>query len=53
MTFEDTRRAIILIEELAEELDVMRTRYDEKSTFGASLVIMANEFLSEVTDEAY
>ena len=53
MTYEDNRRAIILIEELAEELEVMRTRYDEKSTFGESLVIMANEFLSEVTDEAY
>lgn len=52
MTYEDSRRAIILIEELAEELEVMRVKHGG-SSFGESILIMAKDFLKEVTDEAY
>jgi len=53
MTLEDQRRAIVIIEELLEEVKVAERETETHRAFRKELISMTDDFMREITDEAY
>lgn len=53
MTPYDQKRAIVLIEELLEEVKVAERETNTHRAFRKELISMTEEFMTEITDEAY